>query len=102
MADVKDFDNMLGEDFDDEVVVLEDDQGNEVEFYDLGHIPYEDKEYAFLEPVEGTEGFEEGELLIFEYGEDKDGYETFKSVGDEKLLQKLFDMFMELVPEDDA
>lgn len=101
MADNKDFDEMMDNEFEDEVIVLQDENGNEIEFFDVGHIPYEDKEYIFLEPVEGSEGFEEGELLIFEYGEDEDGYETFKSLNDEKLLQKLFDMFMELVPEDE-
>lgn len=101
MADIKDFENLKDEEFEDEVIVLEDENGKEFEFFDVGHIPYENKEYIFLEPVEGSEGFDEGELLIFEYGEDEDGYETFKNINDEKLLQKLFDMFMELVPEDE-
>lgn len=101
MAEIKDFDDMLDNEFEDEVIVLEDEDGNEIEFYDVGHIPYEKKEYIFLEPVEGSEGFDEGELLIFEYGEDEDGYETFTSIADEKLLQKLFDMFMELAPGDE-
>lgn len=84
-----------------EVLILEDENGNQNEFYLIATIPYEDNWYICLEPAEPIEGFEEGELLILEVQEDKDGNDIFVTIGDEKIIQNIFDEILKLQAESD-
>lgn len=78
----------------DEVVTLTDDDGKELDFYVLAELDIKDKWYIYLEPVEATEEFSEGEIIIFELGEDEKGEETFLPIKDEKTIQEVFDYFV--------
>lgn len=77
-----------------EVLILEDENGNQNEFYLIATIPYEDNWYICLEPAEPIEGFEEGELLILEVQEDKDGNDIFVTIGDEKSFKTFLMNFL--------
>lgn len=94
-----DFKNILGEtakelgidDFDEEFdgkIVLEDEDGNEIEFELIDEIEYEDKDYAILV------GNEEDGITIMEIAEE-DGEECFFDVIDEKILSAVFEKFKE-------
>ncbi|MDD4316135.1 MAG: Holliday junction resolvase RuvX [Clostridia bacterium] len=78
----------------DEVVTLTDDDGKDTDFYVLAELDYKDKWYIYLEPVELNEEYEEGEIIIFELGENEEGEEIFIPIKDEKLLQEVFELFM--------
>ena len=61
----------------DNIVVLNDEEGNEVEFEFLDLIEYEGEEYVVLLPVE------------------EEDTESYVSVEDEEVLNKVFEMFKE-------
>lgn len=78
------------------VVILNDEDGNEVKFEFLDIIELDSEQYAILLPVEEDDE-NEGEVVILKVednGEDSDE-ETYVSVDDEETLNKVFQMFKE-------
>ena len=87
--------NYEGEDLDN-IVVLNDEDGNEVKFEFLDLVELDDEEYVVLLPVteEGEE--EEGEVVILkvEDSDEEDAEEeSYVSVEDEEILNKVFEIF---------
>lgn len=78
-----------------EIVTLTDEEGNNREFYVLAELDYKDKWYIYLEPVELEDDFKEGEVIIFEIGEDENGEETFTAIEDDELLEQVFQVFLD-------
>ncbi len=74
------------------VMVLEDENGNNVEFEFLDVIEHEGIEYIYLYP---TEDMDAGEVVILKITSLDDENESYESIDDEELLQTLFDMFKE-------
>lgn len=75
----------------DNYIVLNDENGDEVQFEFLDLIEYESKEYVVLLPTDD----EDGEVVILEV-EDTDGdEESYISVDDEETLMKVFEIFKE-------
>ena len=91
---------MMDEEVEEEVVTLVDEDGNEVDFYEVATLDYKEKWYILLEPAEELEGFEEGELLIYELGEDEKGEETFLPVESEETLNAVFAEFEKMMKEE--
>ena len=86
------------EDFDelDNRIVLDDEEGNEVEFEFLDVVEVDDKEYVVLLPVEEAE---KGEVVIFRIeGEGDD--ESYVSLDDEIEAEKVFEVFKEKTKDD--
>lgn len=89
--------NFEGEELDN-IVVLNDEDGNEVKFEFLDLVELDDEEYVVLLPVaeEGEE--EDGEVVILKL-EDNDNEdseeESYVSVDDEEILNKVFEIFKE-------
>lgn len=79
---------------DDEIVTLTDDEGNEIDFYEVACVEYEDNFYGLLEPVNEMEGLEEGDVLIFRIVEQENGEDSFEPVEDEDLLNAVFEQYM--------
>ena len=94
--------NFEGEELDN-IVVLNDEEGNEVQFEFLDLIELDDEEYVVLLPVteEGEE--EEGEVVILKVedtdNEDSDE-ESYVSVEDEEVLNRVFEIFKEKFKDD--
>lgn len=79
----------------DNIVVLNDEDGNEVEFEFLDLIQYENEDYVVLLPTE-DEGEEAGEVVILKLEDTEDEEEeSYVSVEDEEILNKVFEMFKE-------
>lgn len=76
---------------DDNIIILNDDDGNEVEFEFLDLIPYRGKEYVVLLPVSD----ETDEVVILQLEEVDDETESYVSVDNELTLQVVFEMFKE-------
>ena len=80
----------------DNIVILNDEEGNEVKFEFLDLVDLDNEEYVVLLPVteEGEE--EEGEVVILKV-EDTDEEdaeeESYVSVEDEEILNKVFEIF---------
>lgn len=89
---------------DDDLVVLTDDDGEEVEFEHLDTIEYEGAQYVVLLPVEADEDEDEEEgdaagvlILKAEKVEDADSEfsEEYVTIDDDELLDKVFALFCE-------
>lgn len=79
----------------DNIVVLNDEDGNEVEFEFLDLIEYEGEEYVVLLPIE-EETEEPGEVVILKLEDtESEEEESYVSVDDEEILNKVFEIFKE-------
>ena len=98
---MNDNENYEGEDLDN-VVILNDEEGNEVRFEFLDLVELEDEEYVVLLPIaeEGEE--EEGEVVILkvEDTDEESDEESYVSVDDEDTLNKVFEIFKEKFKDD--
>ena len=90
-----------GEDLDN-IVILNDEDGNEVKFEFLDLVELDDEEYVILLPVidDGVE--EEGEVVILKVEDtDEDSEEeSYVSVEVEEILNKVFEIFKERFKDD--
>lgn len=85
-------------DFDEEsnIVILNDENGDEIKFEFLDLISLDDEEYVVLLPVieEGEE--DNGEVVILRLEEtDSETEESYVSVDDDEILNKVFQIFKE-------
>lgn len=79
----------------DNIIILNDEDGNEVEFEFLDLIEYEGEEYVVLLPVE-EETEEPGEVVILKLEDtESEDEESYVSVEDEEVLNKVFEKFKE-------
>ncbi|MBQ8150350.1 MAG: DUF1292 domain-containing protein [Clostridia bacterium] len=77
----------------DNIIVLNDEDGNEVEFEFLDLIEYQDKEYVVLLPVDDED--DEVVILMLEPGDEDSDEEAYVSVEDDQVLQAVFEIFKE-------
>lgn len=78
----------------DNIIVLNDEDGNEIEFEFLDLIEYEGEEYVVLLP--NDEEDDAGEVVILKLEDtDSEEEESYVSVDDEEVLQNVFDIFKE-------
>ncbi len=79
----------------DNIIVLNDEDGNEVEFEFLDLIEYEGEEYVVLLPNDEEED-ELGEVLILKLEDtESEDEESYVSVDDEEVLNNVFEIFKE-------
>ena len=93
-----DFENNDMEGLDEEldnIIILNDEDGNEVQFEFLDLIELDGEEYVVLLPTEGEED-EDGEVVILKVEDtDSEDEESYVSVDDQEVLNKVFEMFKE-------
>jgi uncharacterized protein YrzB (UPF0473 family) len=77
----------------DNIVVLNDESGNEVKFEFLDLIEYQQKEYVVLYPCDNNE--DAGEVVILEIEDTDSEQESYVSVENENILYAVFDIFKE-------
>lgn len=87
----EDMNNVPGNEEMDNIIVLNDEEGNEVEFEFLDLIEYEGEEYVVLLPAEETD--DAGEVVILQVEDIDTDEESYISVEDEDTLNKVFDIF---------
>ena len=80
----------FAEDYEPEIITLEDDLGEEKDFEFLDVVEYEGEEYIILLPVEDEE---QNEVLILRIESVDDETENYIGIDDEDTLQKVFDIF---------
>lgn len=74
-----------------ETIILNDENGEEVEFEFMDLISYEGEDYVVLLPVEDCE--EAGEVVILRLEESGKDEEAYVSVDDESILMTVFNIF---------
>ena len=87
----------------DNVVILNDEDGNEVKFEFLDLIELDDEEYVVLLPMDEDGEEEEGEVVILKVEDNDDensDEESYVSIEDEDVLNKVFEMFKEKFKDD--
>lgn len=86
--------NFEGEELDN-IITLNDEDGNEVKFEFLDLIDFEDEQYVVLLPVleEGEEDDGEVVILKVEDSEEDSDQESYVSVDSEETLMKVFNIF---------
>ena len=79
----------------DNIIVLNDEDGKEVQFEFLDLIELDSEEYVVLLPIE-EEDDETGEVVILKVEDtDSEDEESYVSVDDEEVLSKVFEIFKE-------
>lgn len=79
----------------DNIVTLNDENGNEVQFEFLDLVELDNEQYVVLLPMASEEDEDEGEVVILKI-EDTDAEsdeESYVSVEDEETLMKVFNIF---------
>lgn len=76
------------------IIVLNDENGDEVEFEFLDLVEYDNEEYVILLPVVAEDDEDLGEVVILKVEEtESEEEESYVSVDDEETLNKVFDIF---------
>ena len=81
----------------DNIIVLNDEQGNKVQFEFLDLVELDNEEYVVLLPVTDEGEEDEGEVVILKLedtDEDSEG-ESYVGVEDEEILNQVFSIFKE-------
>ena len=81
----------------DNIVILNDEDGNEVKFEFLDLVELDDEEYVVLLPITDEGEEDEGEVVILklEDTDDDSEEESYVGVEDEEILNKVFEIFKE-------
>ena len=81
----------------DNIIVLNDENGNEVQFEFLDLVELDDEEYVVLLPVSAEGEEDEGEVVILklEDTDENSEEESYVGVEDEEILNKVFAIFKE-------
>ena len=94
--------NFEGEELDN-IVILNDEEGNEVKFEFLDLVELDDEEYVVLLPITENGEEEEGEVVILKIEDTDDENaeeESYVSIEDEEILNKVFEIFKEKFKDD--
>ena len=87
----------------DNIIVLNDEDGNEVRFEFLDLVELDDEEYVVLLPVTDEGEEDEGEVVILKIEDNDDEEseeESYVSVEDEAILNQVFEIFKEKFKND--
>ena len=94
--------NFEGEELDN-IVILNDEEGNEVKFEFLDLVELDDEEYVVLLPITDEGEEDEGEVVILKIEDNEDENseeESYVSVEDEAILNQVFEIFKEKFKND--
>lgn len=89
--------DFVNEEYEAEIITLEDDLGNEKDFEFLDVVEYEGDEYIVLLPAEEEE---QNEVMILRIDSIDDDTENYVGIDDEEILQAVFDIFKERYKDD--
>lgn len=84
------------EEYEAEIITLEDDLGNEQDFEFLDTVEYEGEEYIILLPADE----EQNEVMILRVDSLDDENESYSGIEDETVIQAVFDIFKERYKDD--
>ncbi len=91
-------DVLLDEDNDDPITVY-DENDKPVRFDQVAIIPFKEKLYAILKPIDEMEGVEDDEVIVFLIEETEDGDAELVIETDEPTAMKVYDEYLKLLDE---
>lgn len=83
------------------IVLLTDEDGNEVEFEHIMTLEHNGKSYVLLVPITEMEDVEEDELVIMEITTDEEGNDVYAGIEDEATMEAVFNKYLEIVEEEE-
>ena len=87
---------------DNEPITLYDENDTAVAFEQIALIPYDEKLYAILKPIDVMEGVGADEGVIFAFEENEETNEQFlRVINDDKIIDKVFAQYLALVDEEE-
>ena len=81
------------------IVQLQDEQGNDISFEHLMTIQHEGSYYVVLEAVQDMEECMEGESIILKIVQDEQGEDMYVTVEDEEEMKAVFDKCVKALEE---
>ena len=88
-----DEENNINEENLDNIIILNDEEGNEIQFEFLDLIEYESEEYVVLLPIDEDGENDDGEVVILRLEDSDTDEESYVSVDDESVLTAVFEIF---------
>ena len=85
--------------FEDEVIELEDEDGKTIKFFHVATIDYKEDWFVFFAPAEDMDELADDEMVVFKIGLDDKGKDIFIPIEDEKLLDEVYEEYLKLVEE---
>ncbi len=82
------------------VTLIDEENGQPVDFDLLLTFSYEGKRYAALQPLDEVEGIEDDEIVLLEIVKEN-GEESYRTIDNEILLDEVFAEFQDLFDEED-
>ena len=82
----------FAEEYEPEIITLEDDLGEEKDFEFLDVVEYDGDEYIILLPIEEEE---QNEVMILRIDSIDDETENYIGIDDEELVEKIYEIFKE-------
>lgn len=89
-----DEDDEAGDDMDEDILEMEDEEGHIVRFRLSATIPYRGEEYVLLTCAEPDGDFEMDESLIMRLTVDEDGEECYQSLEDDALIAAVYEAYL--------
>ena len=89
----------LEEEFDDGIITLKNEAGEEVDFRNIAGIALDSGFYVIMQPVELYEDMEEDEALVFQVTEDEDANAQYTIVFDDEIVEAVFNEYDRLYDE---
>lgn len=89
------------EELNEDVVVLEDEDGNEISYHYITTLEHEGKEYVYLQPADGEDA---DTLEVYELQSVTEGDQEYDNLlpVDESLYSVLYEKLMKAIEEDDC
>lgn len=82
-------------------IVLVDGSGKRISFEQIAVIPYNDKIYCVLKPIDKIDNVQDDEAIVF-YVDEKNGEKVLMVETDEKVAISVFDEYYNLLDKEEA
>ncbi|MDE6583322.1 MAG: DUF1292 domain-containing protein [Clostridia bacterium] len=82
-------------------IVLIDGSGKRISFEQIAVIPYNDKIYCVLKPIDKIDNVQDDEAIVF-YVDEKDGEKVLMVETDEKVAISVFDEYYNLLDKEES
>lgn len=96
-------DQILDEDYVDNIFLYDDEADKDVEFEQVALIPIDDDVYVILKPVTPVDGVGENEALAFriDFAPTEEEEDILVVIDDDELVTRIFDEYYELLKEEE-
>jgi uncharacterized protein YrzB (UPF0473 family) len=97
MADVINPIDTIFDENNNDVIILSNERGEQIDFEQIAVVPIAEKVYVILKPVNPMEGLGEDEGLVFSIEQNEEGVEYLALTLDEEIIDAVFTVYDELV-----